>query len=338
LFLKLANCELIELKMGQDLLVEIKDLKKYFISRGGIFSKKTNTVHAVDGVSFYINKGETLGLAGESGCGKTTVGKAILRITEPNNGEVYFDGINILELKRKQLRKIRSKMLMVFQNPQSSLNPRMTVGNIIDRPLKIFTDDNVNVRRERILEILIKVDLDPKSIHKYPHEFSGGQVQRIGIARALVLSPKFVVLDEPTSALDVSVQAQILNLLLKLRADSDLAYLFISHNLVVLKHFCDRVAVMYLGKIVEVAPRKNLFESPKHPYTQGLIAAIPIPVPMPGRKRVILKGDVPSAFNPPRGCRFYTRCENRKNICTAIEPKLLEVEGEHFVACHLYNK
>jgi len=317
------------------LLVEVRNLKKYFMAKGGFFSKKSRVVYAVNGVNFSINQGETLGLAGESGCGKTTVGKAILRIIEPSSGEVWFDGINILKLDSKQLRRLRSKMLIVFQDAQSSINPRMTVGQVIERPLKIFGSDNKSVRRRKILEILNKVDLEPGSIDKYPHEFSGGQIQRIGIARALALNPKLIVLDEPTSALDVSVQSQILNLLKKLQKDSSLAYLFISHNLTVIKHICDRVAIMYLGKIVEIASKEALFGSPQHPYTKALISAIPIPEPIPKREKIILKGDVPSAFNPPRGCKFHTRCEHKKPICTKVEPNLLDIGRKHYIACHL---
>lgn len=317
------------------LLVEVKNLKKYFMAKSSIFLTKSRMVHAVDGINFYIKEGETLGLAGESGCGKTTVGKAILRIIEPTSGEVYFDGVNILKLNSTQLHSLRSKMLIVFQDAQSSLNPRMKVGQIIERPMKIYGGDKREIRRERILEILSKVGLDPESIDKYPHEFSGGQIQRIGIARALALSPKFIVLDEPTSALDVSVQSQILNLLRRLQKELDLAYLFISHNLTVVKHICDRVAIMYLGKIVEIGPKKAIFETPKHPYTNALISAIPIPTPMQKGGKIILKGDVPSAFNPPKGCRFNTRCENKKPVCTEIEPKFLEIDREHYVACHL---
>jgi oligopeptide/dipeptide ABC transporter ATP-binding protein len=317
------------------LLVEIKNLKKYFVTKSGTFSKKSRLVYAVDGVNFYVKKKETLGLAGESGCGKTTIGKAILRITEPTSGEVYFDGIDILKLNSKQLRRLRSKMVMVFQDAQSSLNSRMTVGQSIERPLKILRNDTRDMRRKYILEIFNKVGLDPKSIDKYPHEFSGGQIQRVGISRALSLSPKFVVLDEPTSALDVSVQSQILNLLKKLQKDLNLSYLFISHNLTVIRHICDRVAIMYLGKIVEMAPKEILFEKPQHPYTKALISAIPIPDPTLRKEKIILKGDIPSAFNLPKGCRFNTRCENKKPICTEIEPKLLEIDKEHYVACHL---
>ena len=319
------------------LLVEVRNLRKHFIVKGGTFSEKTRLVHAVSGVDFYVSQGETLGLAGESGCGKTTVGKAILRIIEPSDGEVYFNGINILQLNSKQLRRLRSGMLMVFQDVQSALNPRMTVGQIIERPLKIFGRGNIDKIRELILEILNKVGLDPESIDKYPHEFSGGQVQRIGIARALALKPAFIVLDEPTSALDVSIQSQILNLLKKLQKDLNLTYLFISHNLIVIKHMCDRVAIMYLGKIVEMARRGALFESPQHPYTKALISAIPVPDPIYRGEKIILKGGIPSAFSPPEGCRFNTRCENKKAICTSVEPKLLEVNRGHYVACHLID-
>lgn len=323
------------MKSRDHLLVEVRNLKKYFIVKTGAFSRKSKLVYAVDGINFYIRRGETLGLAGESGCGKTTVGKAILRIIEPSSGEVYFDGINILQLNSMQLRGLRSRMLIVFQDAQSSLNPRMTVGKIIERPLKIFTSDNLDKRRKYVLEILNKVDLDPESIDKYPHEFSGGQIQRIGIARALALNPEFIVLDESTSALDVSIQSQILNLLKKLQKDLNLTYLFISHNLTVIKHISDRVAIMYLGKIMEMAPKTPLFESPQHPYTKALISAIPTQDPTSRGEKIILKGSVPSAFDPPKGCRFNTRCENRKPICTEVEPNFLEVDREHYVACHL---
>jgi oligopeptide/dipeptide ABC transporter ATP-binding protein len=324
--------------MFEKRLIEVKGLKKYFRLSRGFLSGKTIVVHAVDGVDFIIHEGETLGLVGESGCGKTTVGRTILGLTKPDAGEVVFNGINIFSLGKNKLRALRANMAIVFQDAQSSFNPRMTVESIIGRPIEVYGLAKGLEKKHRVIELLRAVDLDPESLGRYPHEFSGGQQQRIGIARALTLNPKFIVLDEPTSALDVSVQAQILNLLRRLQKKYHLTYLFISHNLVVVKHISNRIAIMYLGKIVELAEKDELFNSPQHPYTKGLISAMPVPDPVYAKKRGLLRGDIPSSFAPPRGCRFHPRCKFRKPYCEEIEPELYDIGNRHFVACHLTSK
>ncbi|HHY45651.1 MAG TPA: dipeptide ABC transporter ATP-binding protein [Firmicutes bacterium] len=318
-----------------DYLLEVKDLKKYFPVRGGVFSKVTNWVKAVDGVSFGIYPGETLGLVGESGCGKTTTGRCILRLLEPTSGEVVFGGQNILELDRRQMRKIRKEMQIIFQDPYGSLNARMTVGDIIGEAFTVHGLAKGKERAEKVQELLKVVGLDPYHSRRYPHEFSGGQRQRIGIARALALRPKLIVCDEPVSALDVSIQSQILNLLEDLQEEFGLTYLFIAHNLSVVQHISDRVGVMYLGHLVELAPKDRLYSSPKHPYTVALLSAIPVPDPDMRKKRILLEGDVPSPLNPPSGCPFHTRCPKAGAECRESRPELRELSPGHFVACHL---
>lgn len=315
-------------------LVDVKGLKKYFPIRGGILGKTVGYVYAVDNVSFYVLCGETLGLVGESGCGKTTVGRCILRLIEPTAGEIDFEGTNILELNNNQMRKLRREMQIVFQDPYASLNPRMTIKQIVGEPLLVNNIARGSDLEKMVLNLLLKVGLSEDHLNRFPHEFSGGQRQRIGIARALALNPKFIVLDEPTSSLDVSVQAQTLNILKDLQKELCLTYLFISHNLSVIKHMSDRIAVMYLGKIVEMADKKSLFQNQLHPYTQALFSAIPIPDPEIKRDRIILGGDVPSPVNPPPGCRFKPRCPSATPECREEEPKLVEVSKGHFVACY----
>lgn len=317
-------------------ILEVKNLKKYFPIRAGVFRRIVAWVKAVDDVSFNINRGETLGLVGESGCGKTTVGMTILRLYEPTAGQVLYGNKDISKLRGKELRKMRRKMQIIFQDPYSSLNPRMRIKNIIAEG--IITHDIAKGREAEhmVAELLKRVGLSPDQMNRFPHEFSGGQRQRIGIARALAVNPELIVCDEAVSALDVSIQAQILNLLEDLQKDFNLTYIFISHALNVVKHISDRVAVMYLGKIVEIADKKELFSNPLHPYTKALMSAIPIPDPELKRERILLKGDVPSPINPPSGCRFHPRCPIADpKICSREEPELREVKPDHFVSCHL---
>lgn len=316
-------------------LVEVSDLKKYFPVRKGLFSRVQGYVRAVDGISFTIGRKETLGLVGESGCGKTTAGRTILRLLEPTEGDVRFDGQSVFELDRKQVRRMRRNMQIVFQDPFGSLNPRMTVGSIVGEPLAVHRIGARRERKEMVKELLAKVGLSGDAINRYPHEFSGGQRQRIGIARAIALKPKFVVCDEAVSALDVSIQAQIINLLEELQEDFGLSYLFIAHDLSVVQHVSDRVAVMYLGKIVEVGDGESIYEHPQHPYTVALLSAVPVPDPKTKRKRIILPGDVPSPVNPPAGCRFHTRCNYVMDICRAEEPPLTDRGRGHLAACFL---
>ncbi|GMR09590.1 MAG: dipeptide ABC transporter ATP-binding protein [Anaerolineae bacterium] len=323
---------------GNEVLVEVENLTKYFpITHGLIIQKKVGDVQAVDDVSFSIHVGETLGLVGESGSGKTTVGRTILQLHRPTAGSVYFKGEDLTALEGGELRRMRKYMQMVFQDPYASLNPRMTVANIIAEPLEIHSIGNKKQRRSRVEHLLELVGLNPHFINRYPHEFSGGQRQRIGVARALALEPEFVVLDEPISALDVSIQAQVVNLLGELQERLGLTYLFIAHDLSMVRHISDRVAVMYLGKIVELAPREELFNNPLHPYTQALLSAVPIPDPKreKERQRTILEGDIPSPVSPPSGCRFHTRCPVRIDICDKQEPEWREVVPQHWVACHV---
>lgn len=322
-------------------LLEVNRLKKYFPVRAGVFSRVAGWVKAVDDVSFEIRQGETFGLVGESGCGKTTVGRTILRLMEPTEGEAIFEGQNLFGMDKKTLRATRRRMQIIFQDPYSSLNPRMTVGAIIGEPLKVHGLAKGKDLEDQVSHLLDRVGLRPDHQSRYPHEFSGGQRQRIGIARALALNPHFIVCDEAVSALDVSIQAQILNLLGDLQQEFHLAYLFISHDLNVVEYLANRIAVMYLGKLAEVASSKDLFVNPKHPYTQALLSANPLPDPTIQRERILLPGDVPSPLNPPSGCRFHTRCSHVMDVCKTTEPVLTQIgksgEEEHRVWCHLYS-
>jgi oligopeptide/dipeptide ABC transporter ATP-binding protein len=318
-------------------LVEVRNLVKYFPVRGGALQGVQGWVKAVDDVSFNIRTGETLGLVGESGCGKTTIGRTILRLIEPTSGQVLFEGQDMVNMGRKELKAKRRGMQIIFQDPYSSLDPRSQIGDIIGEGLYVHGVKDKEERSQRVLEIMTTVGLAEYHARRYPHEFSGGQRQRIGIARALVLRPKFVVCDEPVSALDVSIQSQVLNLLRRLQRELNLTYLFIAHNMSVVEHISDRVAVMYLGKIAELANRMALYENPLHPYTQALMSAIPIPNPDLERERIILEGDVPSPLNPPSGCRFHPRCPIAEQICSQEVPLLRPAQGdeEHMIACHL---
>jgi oligopeptide transport system ATP-binding protein len=309
-------------------LVRVRGLVKHFPVEGS-----DDVLRAVDGVSFEILRGETLGLVGESGCGKSTAGRCLLRLIEPTAGEITFDGRDVLSLDKRELRELRRAMQIVFQDPYASLNPRMKVGDIVGEPLVIHKIGTKNERRERVAGLLTRVGLDPEYMNRYPHEFSGGQRQRIGVARTLALNPKLIVADEPVSALDVSVQAQVVNLLQDLQQEFGLTYLFISHGLAVVEHISTRVAVMYLGRIVEVASAAELYEHPLHPYTQALLSAIPVPDPKRKRERIVLAGDVPTPINPPSGCRFRTRCPIAIDECARIDPELREVAPSHTVAC-----
>ncbi len=309
-------------------IVQVRNLVKHFP-----VENSDDVVQAIDGVSFDIFAGETLGLVGESGCGKSTVGRCILRLYEPTSGEVFFEGQNIIGMPNSEMQKLRREMQIIFQDPYASLNPRLNILSIVSEPLKIHGIGNKTERRERVADLMQKVGLDPNYMTRYPHEFSGGQRQRIGIARALALNPKLIIADEPVSALDVSVQAQVVNLLQDLQAEFGLTYLFISHGLAVVEHISQRVAVMYLGKIVEIAEARELYENPLHPYTKALLSAIPIPDPKKKRERIVLQGDVPTPINPPSGCRFRTRCPWAIEECAQVVPELREIRKNHFAAC-----
>jgi oligopeptide/dipeptide ABC transporter ATP-binding protein len=317
-------------------LLSVADLKVYFPIKKGVFSRIIGYVYAVDGISLTLKKGETVGLVGESGCGKTTTGMAILRLIEPTSGKITFDGMDVSQMTKSQLQSLRRQMQIIFQDPYSSLNPRMTANQIIGDPMDIHGVYGGREREERIAYLLEKVGLTPEQGRRYPHEFSGGQRQRIGIARALALNPQLIIGDEPVSALDVSIQAQIINLLIELQKEFGLSYIIIAHDLAVVEHLCDRIAVMYLGKIVEMAPYRNLYMDAKHPYTQALLSAVPVPDPRKGRGKTILTGDVPSPIKPPPGCHFHPRCPHRMEPCDRAEPILKDVGGHHYVACYLY--
>ncbi len=324
-------------KSKNDVLLEVKNLKKYFNIYGGLMGNKVEHLKAVDGVSFQIRRGETLGLVGESGCGKSTIGRTIIRLYDITDGEIIYDGTELGRLKQKEMRPYRKRMQMIFQDPYASLNSRMTVGDIIGESLDIHGLSRGAERQNRIYELLDKVGLVKDHANRYPHEFSGGQRQRIGIARSLAVSPDFIICDEPISALDVSIQAQVVNMLEDLQKEFGLTYLFIAHDLSMVKHISDRIGVMYLGKMVELADAADLYENPMHPYSQALLSAIPIPDPNVAKanKRIVLQGDVPSPLNPPSGCRFRTRCSHAMDICATLEPLLLDMGGGHMSACHL---
>ena len=341
-FISVDNVEQALRRMMSDRtkLLEVKNLVKHFPIRTGVLSKVAGYVRAVDGVSFDLEPRETLGLVGESGCGKSTTGRTILRLIEPTSGEIIFDGTDVATLEPEAMRQLRRDMQIIFQDPYASLHPRMTVGNIIGEPFKVHREASGADRQDRVAELMRKVGLRPEHMRRYPHEFSGGQRQRIGLARALALNPRLIVADEPVSALDVSIQAQVINLLEDLQEEFGVTYIFISHDLSVVQHSCDRIAVMYLGEIVEIAEADELVMSPRHPYTAALLSAVPVPEPRArrGKQRMILSGDVPSPVNPPPGCRFHTRCPYQEALCSAERPALREYSPGHFAACHFAEK
>lgn len=322
----------------QEALLEVKQLKKHFPIEGGVLKQQVGTVKAVDGVTFTLHKGETFGLVGESGCGKSTTGRMLMRLLEPSEGEVLFDGKEMISLSKNEMRHLRKDIQMVFQDPFASLNPRHTVEKIIEEPLIVHKLGNKAERKKRVKELLEIVGLSSYHAKRYPHQFSGGQRQRIGIARALAVNPKLIIADEPVSALDVSIQAQVLNLLEDLQKELGLTYLFIAHDLGVVRHISDRVGVMYLGRIVEMADSEKLYLDSKHPYTQALLSAVPVPDPEYGKDRIILTGDVPSPSNPPSGCPFHTRCPKAMDVCSSVVPEFREIEPGHHTACHLYEE
>jgi oligopeptide transport system ATP-binding protein len=323
-----------------NILVQVRDLKKYFPIRRGVFQRHVGDVKAVDGVSFNIHRGETLGLVGESGSGKTTVGRTMLQLYEPTAGDIIFEDRNLADLPAGELRTMRQRMQIIFQDPYASLNPRMTVGGIVGEPLEVHRVARGKEKRERVQELLRLVGLNPYFVNRYPHEFSGGQRQRIGVARALALNPDLIVCDEPISSLDVSIQAQVVNLLEELQEQMGLTYLFIAHDLSMVRHISDRVAVMYLGKIMELTDRDELYMNPLNPYTQALMSAVPVPDPVieEQRQRIILEGDIPSPSKPPQGCNFNTRCPAARDICFEEDPAFIEVEPGHFCACHVVEQ
>ncbi|TPH21354.1 dipeptide ABC transporter ATP-binding protein [Brevibacillus laterosporus] len=320
----------------EDLLV-VNRLKKYYPITGGVFAKEIGAVKAVDDVSFHVKRGETLGLVGESGCGKSTTGRSILRLIEPTSGEVLFEGKDVARMKREEVREIRKDMQIIFQDPFASLNPRHTVGKILEEPLIVHGVNSSKERSKRVHELLEVVGLSTYHVGRYPHQFSGGQRQRIGIARALILNPKLIVADEPVSALDVSVQSQVLNLMQDLQKEYNLTYLFIAHDLSVVRHISDRVGVMYLGRIAEIADKDELYANPHHPYTKALLSAVPVADPDKKQERIILQGDLPSPANPPSGCTFHTRCPHVMDVCREKRPEMLKLREDHLVACHLYS-
>jgi oligopeptide/dipeptide ABC transporter ATP-binding protein len=319
-------------------LLEVKGLKKYFPIKKGFFNRTNGYVRAVDGVNFQVSSGETLGIVGESGCGKSTTGRSILRLIEPTEGEVFFEGRDLTKLSKEEMRRMRKDVQIIFQDPYASLNPRKTIRQILLEPLNVHEIGTKGERIQTIEEIIEIVGLKKEHLDRYPHDFSGGQRQRIGIARALVVKPKFIIADEAVSALDVSIQSQILNLLKDLKKEFNLTLIFISHDLSVIKHICDRVAVMYLGKVVEIADKQKLFQNPCHPYTKALLSALPIANPRAKRERIILKGDLPSPANPPSGCPFHPRCEYANDICKSTVPSLIEINSGQQVSCHLFQE
>jgi peptide/nickel transport system ATP-binding protein len=328
----MSNTTLVE----KENLLEIKNLKTYYPVKGGFFRRTVGNVKAVDDISFEIKKGETLGLVGESGCGKSTTGRTIIRLLNATEGEIIFEGKDITKLRGKTLQAIRQDIQMVFQDPYASLNPMQMVGDIVSEPIRNFKNASLKDLKDEVMDLLTKVGLPEDAYYKYAHEFSGGQRQRIGIARALALRPKLIIADEPVSALDVSVQSQVLNLLKELQKEFDLTFLFIAHDLSVVKHMSDRIGVMYLGNMVEIADRNSMYAEPLHPYTQALISAIPMPDPRRKKERIVLEGDVPSPMNPPTGCPFHPRCPAAMAECSQVKPALKEVKPGHRVACHLY--
>lgn len=326
------------MKDQQNAILRVENLKKHFPIKGGIFGKKTlKHVKAVDGVSFDVFEGETFGIVGESGCGKSTTGRTILRLLEPTEGNIYFQGKNIAALNKSEMRKLRKDIQIIFQDPFASLNPRMKIMDIIEEPLINFGVTDRSEREKRVLEVADQVGLTKAQLSRFPHEFSGGQRQRIGIARALISKPKLIIADEPVSALDVSIQSQVLNLMRDLQKEFGLTYILISHDLSVVKHFCDRIGVMYLGKMVEIAQKNSLYDRPLHPYAEALLSALPSSHPLQKKNRIILKGDVPSPSNPPSGCTFHPRCFKCMDICKTEKPSLQQIYDQHLVSCHLYQ-